>query len=507
MSKRAPGTGTVETLPSGRKRARIWLADGLRHDFGPYDTEQEAQDTINALAMAIASNDINPALGMTWAGWLERWQKELQASKAYVGMANVRSICRKRLAVTPFANWPIRRVTDVAIRQWVDALSRRTDIGLSSKQQTLLYARKAFEAALHAGAIEKNPTNGVKVARGLAPTEEPWTYLTLEEQRRAFADATLPDPWQDMVQFAAGCGLRAGEQWNLRLADLHLGDDPHVVVRYGSRKRAPKGRRIRRVPLFGLALAAARRWVARLPQWCPNNPDGLAFPGPLGGRQKVSRLPAEWKAWLKSAGIDRRVRWHDLRHTCGSSLVSGWWGRTWSLQEVRDLLGHKSIEETERYAHIGETALKKAARETGGGSSGAGPESGPRAVQIDEKTSANAVVGVLPRHSPRNAAQVAETTERTTPSVDSAWTAAPIEIGDQMVRAAGARAADEARALGCALAVAVMSADPFVALASAVLAGGPHSLDRALELYELLLRSARASARATDDAEPGREVG
>ncbi len=481
MSKRQPGTGTIEPLSSGRFRARIWLADGARHDFGPFDSEDEAQETLDAIALEVSECGVSPSLGMTWAGWLENWQKSLQASKAYVGMANVRSIVRKRLKVTPFADWPLRRITEFVVRRWVGDLSKRTDIGFSSKQQTLLYARKAFQAAVDAGVLDKNPTIGVKVARGLAPTEEPWTFLTVEEQTRLLADETMPRPWRLMIAFAFGTGLRAGEQWNLRLADLHLGKDPHVVVRFGSRKRAPKGRRIRRVPLFGVALEAAREWVAQLGEWCPKNPEGLAFPGPQGGHQKVSRLPVEWGAWLKAAGVDRRVRWHDLRHTCGSSLVSGWWGRTWQLQEVRDLLGHASIDETERYAHLGETALKKAARDTGGFQSTSGPNHMQNAVGSGG--------WYTPPSLTPFSHETAQKQARTTPSVDSAWTAAA-ELGKQLARAAAAGSSD-AHALRVALGANVF-ASRLVALAAEAMGSGPNALDRALELAALVIDLASA---------------
>jgi Phage integrase family len=70
-------------------------------------------------------------------------------------------------------------------------------------------------------------------------------------------------------------------------------------------------------------------------------------------------------ALRKAAGIDRHVRWHDLRHTFASSLVAGvWGGDAWRLDEVRDLLGHSSVTVTEQYAHLAPSALAKSAAAT-----------------------------------------------------------------------------------------------------------------------------------------------
>jgi integrase len=68
--------------------------------------------------------------------------------------------------------------------------------------------------------------------------------------------------------------------------------------------------------------------------------------------------------WTRAARIDRTVRWHDLRHTCPSSLVAGWWGRRWSLEEVREMLGYSSVLVTEKYAHFADSAIDRAARQT-----------------------------------------------------------------------------------------------------------------------------------------------
>jgi site-specific recombinase XerD len=48
-------------------------------------------------------------------------------------------------------------------------------------------------------------------------------------------------------------------------------------------------------------------------------------------------------------------------------LVSGQWGRKWSLEEVKAFLGHASVKTTERYAKFAGDALMAAAKEMNGG--------------------------------------------------------------------------------------------------------------------------------------------
>jgi integrase len=54
-----------------------------------------------------------------------------------------------------------------------------------------------------------------------------------------------------------------------------------------------------------------------------------------------------WKKAIKSAQIED-FRFHDLRHTTASYLAQN--GAT--LLEIADVLGHKQIEVTKRYAHL-----------------------------------------------------------------------------------------------------------------------------------------------------------
>ena len=51
--------------------------------------------------------------------------------------------------------------------------------------------------------------------------------------------------------------------------------------------------------------------------------------------------------WFAGAGI-RHLTWHDLRHTVASRLVIV----GVQLRTVRELMGHKNIQMTCRYAHL-----------------------------------------------------------------------------------------------------------------------------------------------------------
>ena len=63
-----------------------------------------------------------------------------------------------------------------------------------------------------------------------------------------------------------------------------------------------------------------------------------------------------WKRIRKKAGLN--IRFHDLRHTYASYLASS--GKV-DIYTLKELLGHSSIEMTQRYAHLINGALRKAA--------------------------------------------------------------------------------------------------------------------------------------------------
>lgn len=372
--RRAPGEGSIDPLPSGRFRVRVSTAGGRRVTLTA-DSRESAEELRRGALAELLDGNLAPVGGVT----LRSWGPGVLDARELAGGRNRRtewSLWRRHLLTAEFVDWPLANIRPRDVRAWVAALQKKRSGRVRKGQRaglldrgTVKHAldllRKILEAAVLDELIPSNPAADVKPPASVTRPDEPWTYLTPEEQIRLLTCPAVPGWGRLMIAVALGTGVRQGELWNLELRDVHVDHDtPHLVVRFGSRGQTTKGGRMRVVPLFGLALEALRQWLALLPTFVRTNPEGLAFPTERGCRRQRSKAPKGWVAWLRAAKIGRPVRWHDLRHTCASSLLAGWWGHRWTLEQVRDLLGHRSVTTTERYAHLAPSVLAEAASRT-----------------------------------------------------------------------------------------------------------------------------------------------
>jgi integrase len=141
-------------------------------------------------------------------------------------------------------------------------------------------------------------------------------------------------------------GMRRNEQHRLRWQDVDLA---RGIITILHSKHGEK----RHIPINSIAQAVLRTLLGHtngLPYVCP---------GRDGERDR------DWERWFERCVREAKVpdfHWHDLRHTFASRLVMA----GVDLRTVQELLGHKSILMTMRYAHLAPAHLRDAVERLAG---------------------------------------------------------------------------------------------------------------------------------------------
>lgn len=208
--------------------------------------------------------------------------------------------------------------------------------------------------------IEPNPMRDVLKPRGETSVDDEFKSLTVQQLEDLLrvardgwgaAEGVPPDlrtanrRWEDhlLVCFMGLCGLRVSEVCALDRGDVD-GDLVHVLG---------KGRKRRVVPLANEVLSALEEYV-------PPKPGPHLFARPTDEHRRLAPYSVEQRIprLARMAGIhELRVTPHVLRHTFGSLMLAA---DPTALIPTRDLMGHESIETTNKYAHTREEARRLA---------------------------------------------------------------------------------------------------------------------------------------------------
>lgn len=374
-SRRRGGTGAVDEFPkgSGKWRVRVTV-QGKRFTVASGLSRAAADDTANAYLHM--SQEAKLTRGLTLAEWGEGFldRREKRGLRAVEEDRNRWRTYVENDEIGQIAMGSLRRADVI---QWRDrllqGLSMRGRHGLSRQtvKNALNLLRQALAEALDRELIPANPAFDVRLPRSTQTTQQLDLEGILLPHEQTALLAAVPSQHRPLVLFALSMGVRWSEASWLAWEDV---TDDKVVIRRSRGGLATKSGKPRKLPLTPparFALAEARRLV---PDECP-----WVFPGPAIGEPRKHR-PSAWDSWVEAAGIKKRVRFHDLRHTTATSLIAGWWGEKWSLEEVRRQLGHSTIQITERYARLVDDMLDEAAARTSFdlfGSLRADPKAGP----------------------------------------------------------------------------------------------------------------------------------
>jgi integrase len=177
-----------------------------------------------------------------------------------------------------------------------------------------------------------NPCRGIRRMKGEG---ERLRFLDAAERGRLFAacKASKYPRLYALVLMAMLTGARRGELLALTWRDVDLS---RGVARLGRTKNGDRR-----------TLGLLPQVVQALSPFASSDPARFVF-GSVRSRQKSpASIDTAWRAAVARAQI-RDFRFHDLRHCCASYLAQA--GKP--INVIADVLGHRKLDMTRRYAHL-----------------------------------------------------------------------------------------------------------------------------------------------------------
>lgn len=236
----------------------------------------------------------------------------------------------KRLAAE-FGEMPADKIKPAEIDAW---LSKATKTPATSNRYRALFSL-IFREALRNGKVASNPARFV---RQRAENNGRIRFLT-EAEEASLRDAIrirFPEHQAELT-ISLGTGMRLSEQYTLTWKNIDF-------VRREINLDRTKNGSPRMIPMNDSVMNAMEEFTHRAKS---ASRDALVFP---------IKNP---KDWFKPAMADAKIvnyRWHDNRHTFCSRLAM----RGENLKVIQQLAGHKTIQMSARYAHLGEKSLHAA---------------------------------------------------------------------------------------------------------------------------------------------------
>jgi integrase/recombinase XerC len=244
-----------------------------------------------------------------------------------------------------------RTADSLLIRSYLARLDQDNE-KKSTLARKLATLRSFYRFLLREGRVAANPANDVHTPR--LPQHLP-RVLTKDDANALmeFPDGDRLSDLRDraILETLYSTGTRVSELVGMSWEDINFNDG---IVRIRG-----KGRKERLVPIGAVALEAIRDYQAALhrsafstQQSAPN--ETAVFRNSRGGRltaRSVERLVATYSARL-SAG---RISPHALRHSFATHLLD----EGADLRVIQELLGHASLDTTQKYTHLAMDQLLK----------------------------------------------------------------------------------------------------------------------------------------------------
>lgn len=225
--------------------------------------------------------------------------------------------------LTVFSGYMISQITTKFIAEYRSM--RLKSVKPATVYQELALLRRMFNVAIREWEwCKDNPVSKLSFSVGNRNARDRW--LTVEEEKSLLNKATNPFWLRSLLIVALHTGMRRGEILELKWQNVDL---LKRVVRIVKSKNGEKRTTPMSNTLFNLFKSMNVRDIS-----------GRVFP--ISG----SSLRQAFDKIVAKASLDD-FRFHDIRHTFATRLVQN----GVDLYKVKELLGHKTITMTMRYAH------------------------------------------------------------------------------------------------------------------------------------------------------------
>jgi integrase len=356
--KRGNGEGSITKRDDGRWMARYTVrtmkGPKRRTVYGRTRAEASAK-----LAKAIADRDgglIFDAGSLTVGDYLDRWLsnsvKDTVRERTYERYEEI-----LRLHVKPaLGRLKLRALTPAHVQ---DFYRDRLDNGFSpaTVQKIHVILHKALSQAVSWSLVPRNASEAVRAPR---PAPKEMRPLSPDGARRLL-DTAEGDRLEALYVLAIHTGMRQGELLGLKWENVDLAANAirvrHTLLRTKGRVilGEPKTKKSRRtVNLTGAASRALEEHLERQLKVMERLGDlyrdqGLVFTTEVGTPINPSNLrKRSFAPLLQKAGLPH-LRFHDLRHTCATLLLS----KNIHPKYVQELLGHATVSITlDTYSHV-----------------------------------------------------------------------------------------------------------------------------------------------------------
>lgn len=327
-------------LPDGRQQKKrlgpAWTAKTAPPDG--HFTKGKAQAHLDELLRQARDGSLPGVVktGKTFADAAEEWLtycENVRDCKPST-MRDYRNMVR--VLVREFGKRKIETITMEDIDLWISGYggSNRT------RQKYLVCLGSIFKRAMRVYGLPRNPADLVE-----RPRVRRTAKIDVLRPEEVLALVRAAESEQDAAIFhtAAFAGLRMGELLALRWRDVDFTRRTiHVRENWTQGETTtPKGGTERAVPM---AEEVAER-LARLGQRDRfTADDDLVFCVKGGGHLGYKSLKERYRAALKAAELREDFRFHNLRHTFGSTVI-----RHADSREVMEWMGHADLTTTRRY--------------------------------------------------------------------------------------------------------------------------------------------------------------